>query len=311
MYSIRKISIGTANFNKNYGAISNNKVFTLSKINKILKESKKLKIDTIDTSYDYESAEKKLGNFNLKDWKVITKLPKLNLNNPIEDQIFKYALLSLNRLNIKCLDAILLSDISQIFTKNGNQIIKGLHKLKKKNITKRVGFSAYFPNETEKLLKIFTPDIIQIPYSIIDRRFEKNNLIRKIYKKKIKIYARSIFLQGLLLTNTSERNKYFDRNWKNTFSFWDNYLERNNLDPVEACLSYVLKNKYIYKAVVGLNSEKKVKNTVKVSNKKIIFPKNFCKDENLLVPYKWKIKPMKFYLSTLYGKSINQNGSKN
>ena len=86
MYSIRKISIGTANFNKNYGAISNNKVFTLSKINKILKESKKLKIDTIDTSYDYESAEKKLGNFNLKNWKVITKLPKLNLNNPIEDK---------------------------------------------------------------------------------------------------------------------------------------------------------------------------------------------------------------------------------
>ena len=63
MYSIRKISLGTANFNQNYGVISNNRAFTLNKISKILKESKRLKIDTIDTSYTYGSVEKKLGNF--------------------------------------------------------------------------------------------------------------------------------------------------------------------------------------------------------------------------------------------------------
>tara|TARA_B100001750_G_C15376905_1_gene530322 strand:- start:55 stop:981 length:927 start_codon:yes stop_codon:yes gene_type:complete len=306
MHSIRKISIGTANFDKNYGAISSNKIFTINKINKILKESKKLKINTIDTSSTYGDVEKKLGNCNLKDWKVITKLPKLNLDSvSIEDQIFKYTLSSINRLNIKCLDSILVSDVSQIFSKRGDEIIKGLCKLKKEGITKRVGFSVYFPNETKSLLEVFTPDIIQIPYSVIDRRFEKNNLIRKLHDKNIKIYARSIFLQGILLTNSIGRDKYFDRKWKNVFRFWDNYISKNNLDPIEVCLSYVLKNKYIYKIVVGLNSKKKVENTIKVLNKKIIFPKNFCNDENLLIPYKWKIKSMKFYLSTLYGKSIN------
>ena len=107
MYSIRKVSIGTANFNQNYGAISNNEVFTLKKINKILKDSKKLKINTLDTSYTYDSVEKKLGKSNLKNWKVITKLPKLDLNNNlIQDQIFKYALSSIKRLNIKYLDSI-------------------------------------------------------------------------------------------------------------------------------------------------------------------------------------------------------------
>jgi len=303
MYSIRKVSIGTANFNQIYGAISSKKAFTLKKISKILKDSKKLKINTLDTSYTYGSVEKKLGKFNLKNWKVITKLPKFDLNKKlIEKQIFKHALSSIKRLNIKYLDSILINDVSQIFSKKGDEIINSLYKLKKEGITKKIGFSVYFPKETTKLLEIFTPDTIQIPYSIIDRRFEKNNLIKKIYNKNIKIYARSVFLQGLLLTNSLERNNYFNKRWKKTFVFWDNYLKKNNLDPVEVCLSYVLKNKYIYKAVVGLDSQKKVESTIKVLKKKIIFPKCFCNDENLLIPYKWKIKPMQLYLSNLYGK---------
>ena len=48
----KKILLGTAQFGNNYG-ITNNKVLTLKEAEEILREAKSLKIDTLDTSEDY------------------------------------------------------------------------------------------------------------------------------------------------------------------------------------------------------------------------------------------------------------------
>ena len=57
-----------------------------------------------------------------------------------------------------------------------------------------IGVSFYNKNILLKTIKKFNLDFVQIPINIFDQRFIDKNMINKL-KKKIKIYARSIFLK--------------------------------------------------------------------------------------------------------------------
>ena len=62
----------------------------------------------------------------------------------------------------------------------------------------------YNPEELDVLYSFFKPDIVQIPYSIIDNRFEKSKWIDKMYEDGVEIHIRSIFFKDyfyLILKN--------------------------------------------------------------------------------------------------------------
>ena len=93
-----------------------------------------------------------------------------------------------------------------ILSNNKKAILKTLNLLKKQNKIKKIGVSVYEVEELKKILKVFKPDIIQIPINILNQNFLKKNFLKKIKKKGIEIHGRSIFLQGALLKyrNTSQ-----------------------------------------------------------------------------------------------------------
>ena len=50
-------------------------------------------------------------------------------------------------------------------------------------------------------------DIVQFPLSIFDLRFLDNELIQKLKRRKIKIYVRSVFLQGIIFLDSNKLKK--------------------------------------------------------------------------------------------------------
>ena len=48
---------------------------------------------------------------------------------------------------------------------------------------------------------------MQLPLSIFDQRFCSSRLIKQINAKKIEVHARSIFLQGLLISSKKNLKK--------------------------------------------------------------------------------------------------------
>ena len=63
-------------------------------------------------------------------------------------------------------------------------------------------FSVYEPKTLVKLIDSgLIPDIIQLPYSILDKKFEPYFPLLK--QKGIEIHSRSIYLQGCILKNTN------------------------------------------------------------------------------------------------------------
>lgn len=242
----KKLCIGTALFGMNYGILDNKQVKS-SEIKKIISICKNKKINFFDTSNNYGVSQKKISNIGKKT-NYISKIfiKSFTEVNSQVNQIFK-------ELKQKNIYAILIHNSKILLSKKGEGIFLELQKLKKEKKINKIGASFYCPVVMNKVLKKFNLDIVQIPVNVLDNRFVKNNLLKKLKRKKIEIHVRSIFLQGLLLENRYPKKI---KKFEFIFDKFNMFLKKNNVSALNYCLGYVLKFKEIDKILVGIrNSE--------------------------------------------------------
>ena len=235
-----KIVLGTANFFQKYG-ISKKKINT-KEIKKIFNFLKKNKIEYIDTANTYRLLKNINSKSIFKKIKVITKikLPKKNQRLFIEsiDKILK---LDLDKFNQNKFESILLHNVNDIKSKNGQLFLKKFLDLKKKGLTKFLGVSIYEIKDFNFVIKKFKPDIVQFPANIFDQRFLEKNFLLRLKKNKIKSQVRSIFLQGLILND--EKSKVILKKYKQHVYLknLDNLCKKYNINRKEACLFFIKK----------------------------------------------------------------------
>ena len=199
---LSKIILGSANFTNQYGV--RKKYISKPRIKNILKYAEKHGINFIDTANDYGKSEETLGINQAKNFKIISKLSKIDKNIPnVKKYIEKKFSKTLSRTNQKSIYGYLVHNSEDLLSSKGKIIIKTLRSLKKKNKIKKIGVSVYEVNELKKILTFFKPDIVQIPINILNQNFLKNNFLKKIKKYGIEIHVRSVFLQGLLLDDNA------------------------------------------------------------------------------------------------------------
>ena len=280
--SLKKLSLGTANFAKNYGKVSGTKI-SFKEIKKIFAFSKKKKIKLLDTALSYQNSEI-LNQFNLKKWKIVTKV---NCSDPDRKDYLINLRKNLNILNIYGV-LIHLKNKKEILSKGNVNLYNLLKDLKKKKIIKKIGFSIYEPKDADAILGNYNIDLIQIPLNLFDRRFEKQGYLEKFKKKHIEIHTRSIFLQGLLLENKVPKNfKHWTRNFKQI----DEWTSLNNISKLQACIQYILGIAEVDKVIIGVNNLRQLKQIVKNFKKPsrhINFSQNFGSSNlKLIDPRKW------------------------
>ena len=94
-------------------------------------------------------------------------------------------------------------------------------------------------------------DLIQLPLSIYDQRMINSGLINNLKKKGISVFGRSIFLQGLFLSNCDWTNficKDMYEHHKNLISF----VEKNNITLLDAAIGFIQNVSDIDAFVVGI-----------------------------------------------------------
>ena len=281
----RKIILGSAQFGNKYG-ITNFKKTKISEIQKIILYAKTKGIKTIDTAQDYGKSEKILGKINIKDFKIITKIKFDKKKQNIEKLIFN----SKKNLKNNKIYGVLFHSSKSLLGKYGIQLFDEIIKLKKRKLINKIGISIYSPNEFFELKKKgFKFDIIQIPLSIFDKRFLKNDVLRKIKKTGSEIHARSIFLQGLLLQENKDIPSQFKK-WEKSWNNWNYFILKNKFKKTNVCINFVLQNKYINKIIIGFSFLKNFKNIFrnfkKINIKKL--NKDFTNDIRLIDPRLWK-----------------------
>lgn len=282
-----KLVVGSAQLGMNYGLVNNKKI-SLKEFKKIEKLVLKSKINFIDTATSYGDSEKIIGNSKLKKLHIITKIKIPNKKNIIvKNWLLKEISKSLSKLKIKKIYGVLIHDYKDLLGKHGKKYLLSLQELKRRNIIKYIGISVYEPQEIKKIWNFWKPDIIQIPFNPIDNRILDSGWVNILKKFKVKIYARSIFLQGLLINEDSSFK--INKNYKIILNKYKNWCFRNNISLMQGCLHFVKQFKKIDYLVVGFNNYNQLKEIIDVFKKKqIIIPKKFSTNKiNLIDPRKW------------------------
>ena len=280
--------IGTANFLKIYGF--SKKKIGRKEIKKILDFCLKKKLKFIDTAFSYDQFAKIKG-INFDKFKISSKLifEKNEILNLKIDEYCKLLRKKILDLKIKKFDNLFIHNFDDLSKKKLDRAIQVMKCLKNKNLINKIGISIYNEKSIKKTLNYNCIDIIQAPLSLCDRRFAKKKYIKYLKKKKIKIQARSIFLQGLLLGNSKElaKVKFVDKAFMNRFDEWS---KNNMLTKKLACLNFIKNQKYLNSFVLGIENLNQLKEIIFLSERKngTSYPKNISSKKRIFFdPRKW------------------------
>ena len=289
MNLIEKICLGTAQFGSSYGLTNKNNELSVEEIGEILSLAKYNGISFLDTAPTYGNAEFKLGNLDIKDWNIVTKVKTGNtistdnsFSRSVED--------SLNRLKIDNLYAVLIHNPKLFYHPQINSLLNQLSELRGKGLIKKIGVSVYDSVEVDFILGNFDVDIIQIPFNIIDGRMMENNTLEKLKRRNIEVHARSVYLQGLLLMDIKDQTQQFG-NWESLWKLFNSFCIDNKITPLEACLRYVLQNPHIDRVILGIDNYSQLEETIEsATGGEVNVPDELISfDNNLCNPLNWEM----------------------
>ena len=190
-----KLALGTVQFGLDYGITNSTGLVCREEVKSILSLADDNNLRTLDTAAVYGRSEAVLGDLANKSFSIISKIPSLsNFQGSIKESVSA----SLHRLNRDSLYGMMLHDEKDI---NNTSQYNELIRLKNEGLITKIGCSFYSLKALSFALnKNIELDIIQIPASCLDQRFEKSGLLNRAKEDGIEIHGRSVFLQGLLLT---------------------------------------------------------------------------------------------------------------
>jgi len=281
---LKKIAIGTVQFGLDYG-ISNLKGRTdESEVNSILNIASDNGIELLDTAQAYGESEAVLGRCHKNRFEIITKLNPVKLGSlSLNDLVIE----SMNRLCVKSLYGVLFHNAQSAL--ENTDAVKNLLHLKETGILKKVGYSVYKPEELCQLIQKYgKPDLVQIPFSHLDRRFE--SIVNEIHSTGVEIHARSIFLQGLFFIKSTDLPPFFNPIKNYLSKIQKTYYNSSLL--ASFLLNYVISQPFIDKVVIGINNSQQLLENMSglaVKLPKFEFEVSGLPDE-LLIPYLWPKK---------------------
>ena len=282
-----RIVLGTAQLGMSYG-FQNFKRIRKKEINKIEKLILKSKVKYLDTAIAYSKSENAIGSSKLNKLNIVTKI-KLPSKKQVDINkfIMKRISASLQKLKVKNIYGILIHDTQDLFGNKGQILLSSLQNLKKRKIVKYIGVSIYKPEELKKLWKFWKPDLVQAPFNVLDQRLSDSGWLDRLKKNKIKVFVRSCFLQGLLLSDLhpKKNSKKFKKIF-NKFYFW---CKANKISRQKACIDFIRQYKKIDFIIVGFNNYLQIKEILNIFKaKKHKIPKIFMSNNlNLIDPRRW------------------------
>ena len=137
-------------------------------------------------------------------------------------------------------------------------------------LIKELGISINTPEELVKNLSDQQITFIQMPFNILDWRWDEyfDDIEYQKKNRKLFIHARSVLLQGLL--TSKDKNLWEKANVSNSKSvfIWlhDLKLRYKCASEIELCIKYVLSNSIIDGIVMGVENLKQLRDNLKFFN---------------------------------------------
>ena len=286
----RELVLGTAQFGMDYGVSNGAGMVPSEELQKILVFARANGLQDLDTASSYGESEKRLGSFGLQEWRVVSKL---SVHSVSEEeailQVDRQLRQSFLRLGCTELYGVLIHNPAVLLGSYGSAIWERLKLWRSRGRVLKIGYSVYSPSELDNLFYEFKPDLVQLPFSVADRRFQKMGWFEKFESQNVEVHVRSIFLQGLLLMSAQKRPSFCQKD-RLFFERWDLLCAELNITPLEICLNFVCKVNYNFKVVFGVQNLSQLQEILKavLNSGTLDIPSNLqIEDEVFLNPGTW------------------------
>jgi aryl-alcohol dehydrogenase-like predicted oxidoreductase len=285
---LKKLAIGTAQFGLNYGISNQVGQSSFEDVCEILQLAEK-HLDTLDTATAYGNSENVLGQaLNETDthFKVITKLAGK------EESVRETVGNSLEKLGLEKLEGCLIHSFDNYLTQP--ESFPELQQLKAEGKISKVGFSLYYPQQAQYLLeKNVAFDLVQVPYSLFDQRFQ--TVFKKLKKAGVEIHTRSVFLQGLFFLEPEKTSPYFQEIMPQLQAV-KSFAKTHEIPLNHLLLGFAALNPAIDRIVIGVENAGQLQQNfdfVKyLPQLKKLYPeleKFALEKEEFLLPFNWKL----------------------
>ena len=246
---MNRIILGGAQLGLPYGVLGTGEKLNALEINDLFDAANSVGIQTIDTAIAYGTSESVIGDYSNSRFKIITKLPPLpNDVNDVSGWVRQQIDASLTRLQTNNIDALLLHHPQDLTGEFGVTLKKVIEELLSEGVIKRFGVSIYAPDELTTIVGHFPIDVVQTPFNVFDQRITP--WLETLSRNGIEVHARSVFLQGLLISPANARPAHF-RKWEAQFNQFDNWVSELSMSAISVCLGVALNQPGISHLVVG------------------------------------------------------------
>lgn len=284
-----KLALGTAQFGMTYGIANTEGQISQDAAKEIISSCKREGIEVLDTAIAYGESEATLGRVGVESFKIVSKLPPIPESvTDVRRWVIDQAAGSIARLSVQGLYGLMLHRPADLFGRHQEALVSTLAMLKAAGTIQKVGVSVYSPAELSKIFEAYDFDLVQCPFSLLDRRLVSSGWLQKLTASGVEVHSRSSFLQGLLLMPRYRIPPQF-KQWDHIWNQWDEWLKANSVSHLEASLAYVLSEPGIRQVVIGIDSIAHLKQIVSAVD--FSGPNNFpdisTDDEGLLNPTNW------------------------
>lgn len=237
-----RLALGTVQFGLDYGISNHDGQVSDEELDALIALARHAGIDTLDTAQAYGNAEQRLGQRDTTGFTLIDKLAPELLLSDVQAAINN----SLRLLGRKRLDGLLLHRSQDASA----AMFELLTDLQQQGAIGKLGISVYSPEELDAWSAAGYPlELVQLPANLLDQRFLRTGWLDKLVDMGCEIHVRSLFLQGLLLMQPTQRPDYFRRfaTELERFEHW-----HPSMAPLDRALSIMTALPQVSRFVVGV-----------------------------------------------------------
>jgi aryl-alcohol dehydrogenase-like predicted oxidoreductase len=250
------MALGTVQLGMDYGINNLSGRPDDEEINKIFDSAAEGGITILDTAPAYSNAENLIGLFGKNRFRVVTKFG--HSGGPASPRVSIRE--SLQALRMSCVFSLLAHNADLIL--ENHRIWQELKNLRSEGIVQNIGYSVY---STEQLVRLFDkgciPDTVQLPYSLLDRKFEK--WLPLLSESGCLIHARSVFLQGLYhvpLENLPAKLLSLKPSLERLHTLCADI----GIKLPQAALAFVARNLHVNNIVLGVDNDRQLKENIEM-----------------------------------------------
>jgi aryl-alcohol dehydrogenase-like predicted oxidoreductase len=237
-----KIGLGTVQFGQAYGVSNTHGQVSPDEAARILSRAAQAGAMVLDTAANYGAAEAVLAELDTAPFRIVTKT--ISAKNGVE------AVVARARQSAQALkaDTLLVHAAADL---KDEALWPALQSLKSEGVFRRIGISAYVADDPLTLAQRFRPDVMQLPFSVMDQRLLKSGTLTRLKDHGVEIHARSVFLQGLLFLEVLPEKL---RHAALELAVTKATIAASGTTPLAAALGFVLSRPEIDVALVGVTS---------------------------------------------------------